>query len=158
MRKVLACIDGSEASGRAFERALQLVDKEKGELIAVHVMEVFTPEETSSPLTTFLKLFNPLEDRMEHLNNVMEKEKAEELEQNYRGMFQLASSQLKDRFTYTTIESPDAREAICKLIPDHDIDLCVMGSRGTGSLERMLVGSVSEHVMRFGKCSVMIVR
>lgn len=39
-----------------------------------------------------------------------------------------------------------------------DADLIVLGARGLGTLKRLLVGSVSEHVLRHAHCPVLIVR
>ena len=37
-------------------------------------------------------------------------------------------------------------------------DLIVMGSKGHSNVERMLIGGISEKVVRHAKCSVMVVR
>jgi nucleotide-binding universal stress UspA family protein len=37
-------------------------------------------------------------------------------------------------------------------------DLIILGSKGHSNIERILVGGVSEKVLRHAKCSVMIVR
>ncbi|HEU4729349.1 MAG TPA: universal stress protein [Kofleriaceae bacterium] len=41
---------------------------------------------------------------------------------------------------------------------DRDIDLIVMGTHGRGGLERALIGSVAERVIRHAPCAVMVVR
>jgi nucleotide-binding universal stress UspA family protein len=38
------------------------------------------------------------------------------------------------------------------------VDLIVLGSQGTGSIKRLLLGSTSEQVLRNAPCSVLIVR
>ena len=40
----------------------------------------------------------------------------------------------------------------------HSADLIVVGSRGLGNIERMVLGSVSEFVANNAKCPVIIVR
>ncbi len=51
-----------------------------------------------------------------------------------------------------------AAEEILAKIRDKAIDLAVLGSRGSGSLMRLLLGSTSEQVLREAPCSVLIVR
>jgi nucleotide-binding universal stress UspA family protein len=49
-------------------------------------------------------------------------------------------------------------EVILTTIREREIDLVVLGSRGRGSLKRLLLGSTSEQVLREAPCSVLIVR
>jgi nucleotide-binding universal stress UspA family protein len=49
-------------------------------------------------------------------------------------------------------------EAILGQIRERAIDLAVLGSRSSGSLKRLLLGSTSEQVLREAPCSVLIVR
>lgn len=49
-------------------------------------------------------------------------------------------------------------DEILKQIREKAIDLAVLGSRGRGSLQRLLLGSTSEQVLREAPCSVLIVR
>jgi nucleotide-binding universal stress UspA family protein len=51
-----------------------------------------------------------------------------------------------------------AAEEILKQVREKAIDLVVMGSRASGPLKRLLLGSTSEQVLRFAPCSVLIVR
>ncbi len=49
-------------------------------------------------------------------------------------------------------------EEIFGQIRERSIDLAVLGSRGRGSLKRVLLGSTSEQVLRRAPCSVLIMR
>jgi nucleotide-binding universal stress UspA family protein len=59
--------------------------------------------------------------------------------------------------TYHQERGP-AEETIVCFAKEHDSDLIVMGSRGLGGFERMLVGSVSTYVAHHAPCPVLIVR
>jgi nucleotide-binding universal stress UspA family protein len=52
----------------------------------------------------------------------------------------------------------DPASEIVRYATDTAIDLIVMGTHGRGGLERLLVGSVTERVMRDAPCSVMAVK
>lgn len=41
---------------------------------------------------------------------------------------------------------------------DNDIDLIVVGSRGRSELEKLVLGSVAEDVIRMAKCTVLLVK
>jgi nucleotide-binding universal stress UspA family protein len=49
-------------------------------------------------------------------------------------------------------------EEILDHVRERAIDLVILGSRGSGSLKRLLLGSTSEQVLREAPCSVLIVR
>ncbi len=51
-----------------------------------------------------------------------------------------------------------AAPAILDYADDHDIDLIVMGTHGRRGMRRMILGSVSEEVVRYASCPVLTVR
>ena len=53
---------------------------------------------------------------------------------------------------------PDPAPVILRYAEEHDIDLIVMGTHGRRGLRRMMVGSVTEEVMRLSPCPVFTVR
>ena len=48
--------------------------------------------------------------------------------------------------------------AICDYAEGHGVDLIVLGSHGRGGMERWLIGSVAERVVRHAACNVYVVR
>jgi nucleotide-binding universal stress UspA family protein len=55
------------------------------------------------------------------------------------------------------LEGDPARE-IVRYARDANLDLIVMGTHGRTGLERLLLGSVAEHVMKEAPCSVLVVK
>lgn len=56
------------------------------------------------------------------------------------------------------VEVGDAASAICEVASDAGADVIVMGSHGRGFIKRVMLGSVSEHVVRHAPCPVLVVR
>jgi nucleotide-binding universal stress UspA family protein len=52
----------------------------------------------------------------------------------------------------------DPGEAIVDAARSEAVDLVVVGSHGRGSMGRLLIGSVSDHVVRHAPCPVLVVR
>ena len=57
----------------------------------------------------------------------------------------------------TLLRSVNAHEAIIKHASENSIDLIIIGMRGRSSLSYMLLGSVTERVIRYAPCPVMVV-
>jgi hypothetical protein len=49
-------------------------------------------------------------------------------------------------------------DTILALASELDVDLLILGSRGKGAIERLLMGSVSETVVRHATCPVLVMR
>lgn len=58
----------------------------------------------------------------------------------------------------TTVYSGTAYRGILDYVDDHDVDLVVMGTHGRRGVERFLLGSVTERVVRSADVPVMTVR
>jgi nucleotide-binding universal stress UspA family protein len=64
-------------------------------------------------------------------------------------LFELIPGYLWDRLDFETIvKSGDVRDEILGIVKDRLVDLVVMGSHGRGYFERMVLGSVTERMLR----------
>ncbi|KAI8926862.1 hypothetical protein BC831DRAFT_425255 [Entophlyctis helioformis] len=60
--------------------------------------------------------------------------------------------------TLCLVKGADAKENLVLYAKEHHADIVVVGSRGRGVLTRMVMGSVSDYVMRNAPCPVIVVR
>ena len=51
-----------------------------------------------------------------------------------------------------------ADDEVIRLSEELDVDLVILGSKGQRTIERALMGSDSESIVRYSKCPVMVVR
>jgi nucleotide-binding universal stress UspA family protein len=71
-----------------------------------------------------------------------------------------AATHLEDRITRVTKTTPAGNPAdeILAIADAFDADLIVVGARGMRGVARLLLGSVSERVLRHARCPVLIVK
>ena len=62
------------------------------------------------------------------------------------------------RATESRLPTGDPREVLLRLVDDERVDLIVMGSHGRTGLAKLLLGSVSSHVVTHAHCSVLVVK
>jgi len=56
------------------------------------------------------------------------------------------------------VEYGDPAAEICRLAEDEGFDVIVVGSHGSGFMKRVLLGSVSQHLLHHAPCPVLVVR
>jgi nucleotide-binding universal stress UspA family protein len=56
------------------------------------------------------------------------------------------------------IEAGDVGGTVCRIAAELNVDVVVVGSHGRGAIERLLLGSASEQVVRHAPCPVLVVR
>jgi nucleotide-binding universal stress UspA family protein len=56
------------------------------------------------------------------------------------------------------LEDHAPARAICDYAKDNDVDLIAIGSHGYGRVERWLIGSVAERIVRHAHCNVFVFR
>lgn len=140
---VLVPVDGSEASKRALESACETVVGDDQELIVLHVM---APASTGD-LGAFAGMTGDMPDSkeaQEHADEILDD--AMETCEEYG--VEASSERTQGR--------PD--RAIVARAEKDDVELIVMGSHGRDGVDRVLLGSVAEKVVRRSPKSVFIAR
>ena len=137
-KHIVAAIDGSENSVRALKDALKLAEAFGSTVWLVHAY----------PQTSDLLGYSDFEKLVARRKAAGQK--------NLDLAVQLAGgSQIE--IIEELLEGPEA-EAILSVAETQKADLIVMGTRGRGSLEGLLFGSVSRKVVHHAPCSVLVVR
>ena len=143
IKTILAATDGSNHAERAVEVAASMADIYKAKLVLVHVL----PDVVNEHAPEYLEKFAELErlDVGEALNEVgqsiIEQARRKAREQGAR-----------DIETVLTTGSPV--KELLKIAERHNADTIVMGRRGLGELEGLLMGSVSHKVESPGKADL----
>lgn len=135
-RKLLVGYDGSAQSEKAVEVALSLaacIDS------TVLIFAVARPPETSVSVELEAVLDNARAHYEEGFKKIMENARSRELSVS----------------TAMVVGHP--AEQIIHRAETDGIDLIVLGRRGRSRIARMMLGSVSERVLRYAHCPVMVV-
>ena len=145
--KILLATDGSESARAAVDCLLRFPFPRNSEVTLLTVIDrnVFKNEEVSS----------------------INEEQRDELEETEKIVQVAAQELLAEEATRLTgagwSESRELRighpaEEIVRLAEQLDSDCIIVGSHGTSGIKRFLLGSVSDHVLQYAPCSVLIVK
>ncbi len=136
--KVLVAIDGSEKNRPAVAEALRLGRACGAEIHAVYVIENSTIESVAG------------ESAGCDVWTVLQKEAAAALHE--------AVEESDGMKVETAILEGSPAKEILRYAAEHAIDLIVLGTQGKKGLERLLLGSVAETVIRSAPCRVLVVK
>ncbi|HLV81130.1 MAG TPA: universal stress protein [Chthonomonadaceae bacterium] len=138
-RKILLATDGSDGAGKAAQMAAALAGKFDAALVA---LSVFHPQAVYPGVSK-----EDLEPEVyaERVRVKVAERTAEAL------------SKLDARYTFRQ-ETGHPAEKIVQIAAEEDFDLIVLGRRGLGGFQAMLLGSVSDRVAHHAPCPVLVVR
>lgn len=144
--KILICSDGSEKAIAAAAVAAEIALKFGSQVVLLNVYDPSViPAATMGIPGGLLETTVSESCYAEEIQNGAERETGEVLE--------------KAGVSFTTHrELGHPVDRIISTALDEKVDLIVMGSRGLGGFERLLLGSVSEGVLRHAHCPVLTVR
>lgn len=135
LRRVLFPTDLSEGAARAFPHAVALAHDHDADL---HILNVISPGSTAE---TALPVSRPtLNDWL----GTSSKSKGPDLD-----VLTIIQNQ---------VEGDRPPEQITGYVEEQEIDLIVMGTHGRRGVQRMLLGSVTEEVVRKANCPILTVR
>jgi nucleotide-binding universal stress UspA family protein len=139
-KKILVATDGSQDAASATRAAIDLAATTGSELHVVHAWEALPPyAHPSISLATDAALYE------REAQNLL----FEQLDGLEAAGVEVAGAHL---------ERGPAAEKIADLAERLGVGLIVLGSRGLGRVKRLLLGSVSEGVLRLAPCPVLVMR
>ncbi len=143
IKLILCPVDFSEFSIRAYRHALSLAEHYRAKLVAQHIVEVWRHPSASFAVTANLY---------------------DEYCQLLRGNGKEQLEELVKKHTYNEIQPElvvdegTAGDVILSLAQERGTDLIVMGTHGLRGFDRLMLGSVTDRVMRAASCPVLAVR
>ncbi len=143
-KKIMVATDGSELVKKAVDTAIEISKLRQAKLYAVHVISL-GDYYSSIPLAIDAEWIKDME---EHLR--IEGEEAIAYVED-------AGKAANVEIEPVILEGNPANE-IVDFAEKNDIELIVMGSHGKTGIQRFLIGSVAENVVRHSKKSVLVVK
>ncbi|XP_074281559.1 universal stress protein PHOS32 [Silene latifolia] len=153
-KRVGVAVDFSQCSKKALRWAIDNLLKKGDHLILITVRsehnyesgEMQLWETTGSPLIPYNDFSNP---------NIMKKYKAVPDEETLKLVDNAAKE--KEITALLKIFWGDPREKLCEAVNNIPLTCLVIGNRGLGPLKRVILGSVSNHVVNTATCPVTVV-
>lgn len=147
MSTILLSTDGSDLATAAMVRGVDLLGREHRFLALSVVPPAFAAAAAVSPMDTHPTIVDPvLEESIEAHDRA---ESSEEL---------AALAEVLEVPVEPLVEVGEPGPTICEVAARTGADIIVMGSHGHGWLQRVLMGSVSTHVLHHAPCPVLVVR
>ncbi|MGB9133178.1 MAG: universal stress protein [Methanosarcina sp.] len=140
-RQLLIATDGSESAEEAADFGIEMVGSGKGKVYAVYVID--TTSYGSIPM-----------------NEIWSKEGYEQFEK----MGREATAYVEEKAKAAGLEAEsillngNPAEEIVNFAEEQKVDMIIVGSLGKGRFERVVLGSVSEKIVRHAKVPVLVVR
>ena len=148
--KILIPIDGSTNSMKAIDYAVDLANKYKSELLALHVLYsqsgfAFHKETVAGAITS-----SSLNDL-----NLDAKQEAEKWFKEINEKAEKRKVQIKTEVVFTVISIV---EGILTYAEKEDINLIIIGSKGKSGWKKLIVGSVASGISTYAHCPILIVK
>ena len=148
--KILIPVDGSTNSMKAIDYAVDLADKYKSELLALHVLYsqsgfAFHKETVAGTITS-----SSLNDL-----NLEAKQEAEKWFEEINKRAEERNVQIKTEVVFTVISIV---EGILTYAEKENINLIIIGSKGKSGWKKLIVGSVASGISTYAHCPILIVK
>jgi nucleotide-binding universal stress UspA family protein len=141
-QNILLAVDGSKEAEYAFKKAITIALQNNAHLKICHVIDTSIMTTTTFDSISLTVSESMLDYGKKLVSNYVDLAKEQGVK-NVSGL----------------IEQGNPKTIISKIIaPKHNIDLIICGATGLNTIERLLIGSVSEHIIRYASCDVLVIR
>ncbi|EAA0396465.1 universal stress protein [Listeria monocytogenes] len=138
--RVLVAVDGSKEAERAFQKAIQVANRNDAALGLVHVID-------TRAFSSVANYDTSMADKAT--------EYADELLSGYKeDALKAGVTKVESYIEYGSPKTAITKEAAKAF----QADLIMCGATGLNAVERLLIGSVSEYIIRHSPCDVLVVR
>ena len=140
---ILVGTDGSDQAKLAFEKAIAVAKRNNARVVVAHIMENKLYGGTMSFSTFTPDLLQAQTDQAKILLDDYVK----------------LAKDLGYDHVETVLEFGSPKVMMSKDLPEKDkTDLMMVGQSGLNAVERLVMGSVSDHIIRTAPCDVLIIR
>lgn len=139
-QNILVAVDGSDESEKAFKKAVNVAKRNDANLVLAHIIDTRAFQSISS-----------FDDELANQATTMAKQTLAELTTFAKNLGVEKITQVVKYGAPKTILAKD-------LPSEYQIDLIMVGPTGLNAVERLLIGSVSEYIIRHAHCDVLVVR
>jgi nucleotide-binding universal stress UspA family protein len=150
--KVLVPLDGSEHSDRALEIAIQIAKRFRAKIALLHVYSVTVPAVIAPEPTTLTPAGVPVVTSAE-VAKMVEAARIVGNKVLASGEQKAKSAKLK---VETVLREGNTVQEIVAVAREGEFDLIVIGARGISRIRELLMGSVSEGVIKNAHCPVLV--
>ncbi|UOQ94134.1 universal stress protein [Halobacillus shinanisalinarum] len=139
-KDIVVAVDGSETAEVAFNKAIDIANRNQSKLILSHIVDT--------------RAFSTVEAYDRSLAIRAEKYATELLEDYQKKAEAAGVTNVMIDIDYGSPKIKIAKD----VAPKHQADLIICGATGLNVMERFFIGSVSEHIIRYATCDVLVVR
>lgn len=145
-KHILLATDGSDLSQKAIDAALELAQMAGGEVLAIKVVPLYPQSYFEGAIVLSTEDISRVEqqwaDEGQHIVDAVQQ----------RG------SALGVKVTPITAKSDQVGETLLKTAQEHGCDVIVMASHGRRGINRLLLGSETQHVLTHSNLPVLVLR
>lgn len=139
-KNIIVAIDGSKEADRGFKKAIDIAKRYDSQLYLVHIID--------------LRSYATLQAYDQGISARAEKYAQEMLEGYKLDALEVGIKEPKVVIDFGSPKIKIAKDIAVK----YNADLIICGATGLNAVERLIIGSVSEHIVRHAKCDCLVVR